>query len=313
MFKAFLFFSKGQKIGLFVLLGILVLAVLATIFVPKLLLEPKIENNADFMAQLSDFQNSMKDRPQRFQKYSPFDEKNSNNFKIQIVLRDFNPNELDSAGFVKLGLKPFIAKNILSYRKKGGKFRTADDFGKIYGISQEQFAQLKPYIKIPPENLVQNLETQPKNDLAKNYIQKVDTIIELNSADTTDLQKLRGIGSGWAKAIVAYRQKLGGYYSVNQLLEIKNFPAETFAKIEQNLTADASKIQKIEINRATVEFLRNHPYLNFYQSKAIYELRRKKEKLNSIDELQILPDFTEKDLQKIAPYLNFKEIERKYR
>ncbi|MDR1544030.1 MAG: helix-hairpin-helix domain-containing protein [Prevotellaceae bacterium] len=311
MFKQFLYFSKGQKIGLLALLGLLVLIIAANFFVPKFVSKPKIENNNDFITQYENFRNSLKNK--QYQKYSPFDEKEIDNqyFTKQITLFTFNPNELDSAGFVKLGLKPFIAKNIVNYRKKGGKFRTTDDFAKIYGISDEKFAKLKPYIKISAENLPEKKEYLVENQPQKIFPQKKDTIIELNSADTTDLKKLRGIGSGWAKAIVAYRQKLGGYYSVNQLLEIKNFPSETFERIEKNMLADVSKITQIEINRANVDFLRQHPYLNFYQSKAIYELRRKKEVLTSIDDLKPLPDFSAEQLQKIAPYLNFKKIERK--
>ena len=318
MFKDFLYFSKGQKIGLIVLTIIIVLLIAVNLTVPYFIKRPAVENNKEFIAQYEKFKNSLKDKPQHYQKYSPFDEKNKNydNFPKSATVKPFafDPNTLDSVGFVKLGLKPFAAKNIINYRKKGGKFKTADDFSKIYGILPEQYEKLKPFIDIPSEFLTQNInkkEAKNTENIEQKYSVKSDTVhIELNAADTADLQKLRGIGSGWAKAIVAYRQKLGGYVSVNQLLEIKNFPSETFFKIEKNLSVDVSKVQKIEINRANVEFMRKHPYLDLYKAKAVYDLRLNKKTLKNIDELNILSEFSTEELQKIAPYFDFKEINR---
>ena len=316
MLKDFLYFSKGQKIGLIVLAVIIVLLIAGNQLVPFFVKVPDIENDKEFIAKYEKFKNSLKDKPSRYQKYSPFDERSGGHNSYQKLPEPkyfaFDPNTLDSVGFVTLGLKPFIAKNILNYRKKGGKFKTADDFSKIYGISSEQFAKLKPFINISSEFLAK--DTYEKTETyERKYPEKSDTIrLELNTADTTDLQKLRGIGSGWAKAIVAYRQKLGGFVSVNQLLEIKNFPAETFSKIEKNIFVDVSQIRKIEINRANTEFMRKHPYLDFYKAKAVYELRLNKKTLKNIDELKALPEFTQEELQKIAPYFDFKEIKREY-
>jgi DNA uptake protein ComE-like DNA-binding protein len=313
MFKLFLYFSRGQKIGLVVLAAVLVILIVANGLVAQFVESPKTENDKDFIAKYEAFKNSLKDKPLHYQQYSPFNEKGKNydNFSKfpEPKFFTFNPNTLDSANFVKLGLKPFIVKNILNYRKKGAKFRTADDFSKIYGISVEQFESLKPFIDIPSEFLSENID---KID-AKTTDKSATIHIELNSADTADLKKLQGIGSGWAKAIVAYRQKLGGYVDVNQLLEIKNFPPETFSKIEQNLYINDENVRKIEINRANVDFMRSHPYLNFYKAKAIYHLRLDKKALKSIDELSILPEFNAVELKKIAPYFDFKEIKRNYK
>jgi len=316
MLKEFFYFSRGQKAGLIVLAVIIILLLVVNQFVPFFVKKPLPKNDKNFMAKYEAFNASLKDKPFRYQKYSPFDENGNNwgNFQkfVEPELFAFDPNTLDSAGFVSLGLRPFMAKNIINYRKKGGKFKTADDFAKIYGISAEQFEKLKPFIKISSEFLAQN-SYEKTDTYEQKYTEKSDTIsIELNSADTAVLQKLRGIGPGWAKAIVAYRQKLGGFVSVNQLLEIKNFPPETLAKIEKNIFVDASKIQKIEVNRANVEFMKKHPYLDFYKAKALYELRLNKRTLKSIEELKVLPEFTGEDLQKIAPYLDFKEIKRNY-
>lgn len=315
MVKEFLYFSKGQKVGVIALAVLIVVLIAVNQLISLFVKSPNVENDKDFIAKYEEFKNSLKDKPARSQKYSPFDEREKtydNSQKKEVKLFAFNPNNLDSVGFVQLGLKPFVAKNIINYRKKGGKFKTADDFSKIYGILPEQFAKLKPFINISADISAEK-SYEKTETFERKYQAKSDTIrLEINTADTADLQKLRGIGAGWAKAIVAYRQKLGGFADVNQLLEIKNFPPETFSKIAQNLSVDVSKIQKIEINRASVDFLRKHPYLDFYKAKAVYELRLNKKTLNSIDELKILSEFTAEELQKIAPYLDFKEIKRNY-
>ena len=86
-----------------------------------------------------------------------------------------------------------------------------------------------------------------------------------------------------------------------------------YAELQPYLSATADSIKPILVNKATVEKLKSHPYLNFYQAKAIYELRRAKEGLHSLDELKALPEFTPDDLRKLAPYLDFREIKYTYK
>ena len=133
---------------------------------------------------------------------------------------------------------------------------------------------------------------------------KKDTIIDLNHCDTTDLLLLRGIGTYTARQIIRYREQLGGYYSPTQLTD------EALARCHldtllAHFTADTTAIQRIDINSCSAERLQRHPYLRFSQAKAIYSLRRKKMQIRSIDELRTLPEMTDQDLLRIAPYLNF--------
>jgi DNA uptake protein ComE-like DNA-binding protein len=117
--------------------------------------------------------------------------------------------------------------------------------------------------------------------------------------------QVKGIGRGYAKGIVRFRNSTGGFVSVDQLSEIYGMRPENFEKIKPFCKVDLSLVRKIDINRATVEKLNAHPYINFYQAKAIYELRRKKGKLNSISDLKILTEFTSAEVEKIKPYLIF--------
>jgi competence ComEA-like helix-hairpin-helix protein len=187
-----------------------------------------------------------------------------------------------------------MAHNILRYRNRGGKFKTADDFAKIYALSPEQFTELKPYISIPAEE-------KPTVEIAAASPVSVD----LNAADTTQLQQVKGIYPSTARRIVAYRKRLGGFVAHAQLQEIKGISPETIERIKPFLIIDTTQIRKIELNRASVDFMRNHPYFNFYQAKAIYEYRRNKGKISSLAELKnikddsLTPDFWDK----IMPYI----------
>jgi len=254
-----------------------------------------------FLAEVIRFKSSLKETKTNYNYNSAYP--NRYNYypknwieKVSAVLFPFNPNTLDSVGFVKLGLKPFMARNILRYRAKGGKFRSVEAFSKVYGLSDEQFATLKPYIQIPPEEKpVYAKKEQPA------------VMVELNAADTSQLKLLHGIGSVIAKRIVAYRNKLGGFASANQIKEVWGISPELAQQIMPFITADASQLKKIPINKSSIDRLRNHPYMNFYRAKAIYEYRKDKGKIKSIQECKSIDDesLTPEFWTKMEPYLEF--------
>ena len=136
---------------------------------------------------------------------------------------------------------------------------------------------------------------------------KTDEMVELNSADTTRLKQLRGIGSGYAKMIVAYREKLGGFYKAEQLLEVYKFPDETYQKIKHQLQVDTTLIRKIKINHATVKQLKSHPYISYYQALSIVENRELQPAMryNSLYDMVVDEDLKEEDILRVAPYFSF--------
>jgi competence ComEA-like helix-hairpin-helix protein len=131
------------------------------------------------------------------------------------------------------------------------------------------------------------------------------TVIEINTSDTLQLMKIPGIGSGFAKRIVGYRNRLGGFYRLEQLQEVYGMYAELYEKIVPYLRPDTSKITPIPVNIESLDKLKSHPYINFYQAKAIVEMRKKKGKLENINELSLLEEFTPEDLERLKHYLAF--------
>ncbi len=225
----------------------------------------------------------------------------------QPELVPFNPNTADSATLRKLGLPGWMARNILRYREKGGKFRKAEDFRKIYGLTDEQYRQLLPYIAIPPEDTVRKevqLYRPPVQDsIPKPYKYPEGTIIALNSADTAELKKIPGIGSGIARLITGYRQRLGGFYRIEQLQEIHL----DYRQLIPWFSIDSTAIRRINLNRASVARLRNHPYINFYQAKALVEYRKKHGKLKNLKPFVLYEEFTAEDLERIGHYVCFED------
>ena len=131
------------------------------------------------------------------------------------------------------------------------------------------------------------------------------TVIEINESDTLQLMKIPGIGAGFAKRITGYRNLLGGFYRLEQLREVYGMYVELYEKTVPYLRIDTCKITPISVNTSSLDRLKSHPYINFYQAKAIVEMRKKKGKLENINELSLLEEFTPEDLERIKHYLVF--------
>ena len=128
--------------------------------------------------------------------------------------------------------------------------------------------------------------------------------LNINRADTSELKKIPGIGSVYANRIVKYRQRLGGYYSVEQIREVYGIDDEQFARISQWMKIEMDSLELLPVNRASVEQLKFHPYINFYQAKAIVELRKRKGQLSDVWDLQLLEEFSPDDLERLQHYLS---------
>lgn len=229
-----------------------------------------------------------------------------------VHLTPFDPNTADAMQLLSLGLTEWQVKSLLKYRAKGGVFRQPADFARLYGLTQKQFKQLQPYIRIsddyrPAAELFAHQEktTAYQGDTVKFPIKlKEGAHVLLNTADTSVLKKIPGIGSYFARQIVAYRNRLGGYSSVSQLAEIDDFPSETLSFFQLSAD-DASRIRKLNLNKLTLNELKRHPYISFYQARAIVDYRRLHGALRSLDDLKLLNDFSEDKIRQLQPYVEF--------
>ncbi|MDR1585791.1 MAG: helix-hairpin-helix domain-containing protein [Prevotellaceae bacterium] len=311
MWKDFFHFSRGQRTGVIVLL-ILIAGVFTLSFFLSAYFEAKNDRDTAFLDEAKEFRANLQSRDsimeaerqrqyeERYKKRKEYDSKQKKEYparqKTEYTLFVFDPNKADSAAFVNLGLRANVASSIIKYRNKGGVFRKASDFAKIYGITPGKFAELEAYISIAQDSAGQQVEVE----------KRAETIfVELNSADTAELMRVKGIGRSYARNIIRFRDESGGFVSVEQLQDVYGMRPENYERIRPYCIVNRDFVRKINVNSATVDHLKRHPYLNFYQSKAIYDLRRKKGKLNSIDDLKKLKDLSPELLSKIEPYLNF--------
>ena len=160
----------------------------------------------------------------------------------------------------------------------------------------------QPHARKPKrKDTIRQREFQPKKEYVKAFKYPEGTLVDVNVADTTELKKIPGIGSGIAKAIVNYRNRLGGFYALEQLSEVKFVTPELL----DWFTLENDSVQKMEINKASLDQLRAHPYLNYYQAKVIIEHRKKKGPIKSLSQLALYEEFTEKDLNRLSAYISF--------
>ena len=309
--RAFLFFSRTERRGLIVWMILILLVILVEkiysyrqaqrTFTAEALEAQKeaVKDYQAFIASVRQKESEEKRRRQSTWYSSPGEN--------ALVLTLFDPNTADSATFRQLGLPGWMARNILRYREKGGKFRRPDDFRKIYGLTEEQYHTLSPYIRIAqtdtaharPSLFLSEARTDSFPQKAEKYAP--GTKIDLNRADTTELKKIPGIGSGIARLISGYRQQLGGFYNLSQLEDIDL----DYRQLADWFRIDTTAIRRIPVNRASVDRLRRHPYLNFYQAKVLVEYRRKHGPLKSLKPFVLYEEFTRENLERIGHYLSF--------
>lgn len=225
----------------------------------------------------------------------------------------FDPNTADSTQLLRLGLQPWQVRNIYKYRAAGGIYRQPIDFAKLYGLTVKQYRELEPYIRIssdylPASTLVKeraNYSPKKTKDTVVVYQRstKIKTTehIVLNTADSTALTTIPGIGPYYARRIIQYGNRLGGYVSVEQLDEIDNFPTEA----KQYLVINNPAPKKLNINQLSLNELRRHPYINFYMAKAITDYRRLHGTIKSLNELRLIKDFTPEAIKRLTPYVAY--------
>jgi DNA uptake protein ComE-like DNA-binding protein len=232
----------------------------------------------------------------------------------------FDPNTADSTQLLRLGLQPWQVRNIYKYRAAGGIYREKTDFARLYGLTVKQYRELEPYIRIsddylPASTLLKHEKRgyqEGTRDSARQnhgpvplpqYSPKLrpGETLELTTADTTTLKTIPGIGPYFARKIVQYGQRLGGYVSTDQLDEIEDFPQDA----KQYLVINEAHPQKLNLNKLSLNELKRHPYINFYQARAITDYRRLHGPIHSLQDLRLSKDFPPEAITRLEPYVEY--------
>lgn len=212
----------------------------------------------------------------------------------------FDPNTLDSAGFIKLGLRPFTVQKLLNWRRKGKVFYDKVSFSKVWTLRPEEFERLKPYIVIQVEK-----PSYPSFSGKGSFVREpLPAIIDLNTTDSAMLVRLNGIGPTLAHRIMERRRLLGGFLRHEQLLEVYRFPDTTYAILQQKLQIRPEAIKKWSLNQVTEDELAAHPYVGAKMAKNIILYRTGLKRFDNLQQLRQVPLMNEENYRRIAPYFS---------
>lgn len=302
--RQFFDFNKKERIGILSLLVILIILIVIYYSLPQLVKTNSDKVNEQFKKQVEEFIEARKKEKTASLKQKRNTSQESIKDTKKLKPFPFNPNNLPARKWKKMGFSDKQVEIIKNYEKSGGKFYTKEDLKKIYGINQEEYTQLEPYIKIKQEKKEETErkeDSEPAHEVMPEKPKPMN--IELNSADSNTLLKVKGIGTVFSSRIVKYRDYLGGFHSKEQLLEVYNLDSAVYQRVKENFWVDASKIEKINLNTATFKEILQHPYTDYYLVKQMVNYREKHGGFKKLSQLRELDLMYEELYEKLKPYL----------
>lgn len=298
--KDFLSFGKSERNAiLFLVLLIVVVVLLPGIYASRL--KPEVMNKDGFAAEIEAFMELDRQSSAVSQQDFDFSSPDKSVGRMKFTPFDFDPNVLDEKGWIALGFSERQAAGIAKYVSKGARFKTAEDLKRVYAINEEVYAILEPYVKINQSSAV---STYPEKERKPGYAAYDIFTAELNSSDSATLVQVRGIGPAFAKRIIRYREKLGGFASVNQLLEVYGMDSTRYAQMSKGVFVDTSLIRKINVNTCSLEEFRKHPYIDYYIAKALVDARIRKGNFSSAADIKSIPMIYDELYYKLLPYIS---------
>lgn len=303
MLAAYLSFGKRDRIGIIALISLIgVIYAFPYLFAKKN--KPFPAKETSVLVKAMDSLAAKK----RLNHYQKNDDENNNDYQYQPSqtrsfangeLFQFDPNTLPVEGWQRLGLSEKTSNTINNYRSKGGKFYKPEDIRKIWGMPEGFYERVKDYIVIAS---IQNKYAQ--NNFEKTAYTKPERkpfVVSINEADTSAFIELPGIGSKLAARIINFRDKLGGFYSVEQVGETYGLPDSTFQKIKASLQLSGN-VKKLNVNTATKDELKAHPYIKWNLANSIVEYRNQHGAFKSLDELKNIALIDVEKFEKIVHY-----------
>lgn len=243
----------------------------------------------------------------------------------EFRLRRFDPNTVTFSELSDMGFHTTLAVNLIKWRTAGKVFRIPEEVMEIYGWDELSWDTLEHFVSIGQAYAIVRHETHYENYGAQNERQhwaeerqrRNDSLlavhpylknkyteftqVDINSADTTELMRVPGIGPYFAKNIVTQRERLGGFVSTEQLFDLDQFPEESVSWF----VADSLELRRIKLCSASVREMGKHPYIGYDRARAISTYRRLYGPINSLERLRQTRFFTDEELVRLAPYLDF--------
>ena len=308
----YLHLTKKQRNGTLALL-LLIVGICLLPFIFPFFIRPLSTNTASFEKEIATLKTKQDDSSFTDQRaasndghsplYEPVDRKFTPEETFKGVLFYFNPNTLDAGGWKKLGVREKTITTIQKYISKGGKFYKPEDLEKIWGLSAADKERLIPFVQIEKASIAANY---PTNNYSKPVVEKkiyTPQLIDINVADTSAFIALPGIGSKLSQRIISFRDKLGGFYKIEQVAETFGLADSTFQKIKPRLQLNNPVVKQLSINSASADDLKAHPYVRYPIANAIVQYRSQHGNYAAISDLKKIMLITDDVYTKMLPYL----------
>jgi len=299
----FLDFTKKERNGILLLTGIILVLILLPRTYPLFTPAPPAADTAFQRAiaslQVIDSNNAEK---KEYETYSPRSYNNTGEATTSGELFAFDPNTLSPEGWKKLGLRDKTITTIQKYISKGGRFRSPEDIHKVWGLRPGEADRLQPYVRIASAGTAGHPEFASPAKPVYTRLVRAPVNVDINQADTTAFIALPGIGSKLAGRIITFRDKLGGFYSTSQVGEVFGLADSVFQKIKPYLQL-TGHVKQVNINTATLEEMKQHPYIRYQLANAIVQYRQQHGVFAEPSGIRNIMMVTEDIYRKLLPYI----------
>jgi competence protein ComEA len=312
--KEFFHFSRRETTGIIALLFLVVLIFclpsLVNHFLPPLpeirsLENDRIVRELHEKQQEGSYARNENTDPTNYS--TPVDEQHSMATKLFV----FDPNTIDDEGWLSLGLSKRTVKTIRNYLSKGGRFRKAEDINRIYGISPLLAEKLLPYVNIGATEKWEKRKYDSGSFVFKKFEKPIKEFkrlapgpLDINAADSLEWLALDGIGPALTHRILKFREKLGGFYAINQIAEVYGLPDSTFQLLKPLLQCTPAAIKRVSLNSASIAELEQHPYIRKKLAKVLIAYREQHGPFRSISDLGKIQLIDSDLLAKLVPYIS---------
>lgn len=303
--KDYFHFNKRQERGVFVLSIIIIIVILLNHYAPFFYQrnpESLNENNIYFKQLSLIAYKEIQEKRALKESY-----KNKKEEPVELNIdQKFDPNTIPLEELLKMGVPKYVAENINKYRSKGGKFRVAQDIEKIYGMNEHLSDQMKPWIICPKPKMKvhqDSAEKKVKSLMNKEAYPREIIRLGINASDSLDLLQVSGIGPFYAGAIVKYRNQLGGYIRLEQLMELYKMDSLKYNNMIKSLFLDSISPNQIALNGADFKTLLRHPYIDYETTKYLINKRKRLGKYSALYQIKDDTQMPPNQYEKILPYI----------
>ena len=314
--KEYFIFTKNERIGIYTLLVIIFICIMLPFLFPFFIRQKKFDHG-EFDKAISELKKREDTSAAKIitgsnytshYTHHTFTSGHSSNSSIEGELFYFDPNTISGLEWKRLGIRDKTISTIQKYLSRGGHFYKADDIRKIWGLHENEVNRIVPYIKIKDKKAPGSFYST--NNIYHNEYKPFHKIeqkpFDVNVADSAMLDSLPGIGPRLAKRILTFRDKLGGFFSVDQVKETYGLPDSTFGKIKARLFVLDNGWKRININICTLDQLKAHPYIRYMLANAIIQYRAQHGPFKALEDLKNIMVITDEIYNKIISYISVK-------